>query len=132
MRLHLVICVGLVLLVLGCGGPPPAPPPLSAEGGLKELAEMYRYLDYSQLPPPKNVDQLFNEYAESLQTALPRIQSGEYEMVWGVGFSKVAPSSSGVLAFEKKAATEGGAVLLRDGTVKQMTAQEFAAARQRK
>jgi hypothetical protein len=118
-------------MLVGCGTPEPKPLVATGEDGLRELAELYKYLEYSKLPPPQRVEDLDN-YLDSLHSALPKIRSGEYEVLWGVGLAAAHPAAGGVLAFEKKAAAEGGAVLLRDGTVKQMTVGEFSAARQAK
>ena len=119
--------VGAVFLA-GCGRKPVAPTPASAADGLREIVEVYKYLDYSGQTPPRFVEELTG-FIDTLPNALPRIQSGEYELAWGVGLSSIPLASGGVLAFEKNVATEGGAVLLRDGTVRQMTPHEFAAAR---
>jgi hypothetical protein len=56
------------------------------------------------------------------------LRSGEIGCVWGTILSTAANASSAVLAYEKKAATEGGWVLMQDGKVKRMTASEFQAA----
>jgi hypothetical protein len=120
---------GCVLFVLwtGCTSEPPPPPPPSAEEGLKELVNVYRYIEYSKLPPPRKSED-FGDYWDSMPTASDRIKQGEYIVAWGVGRSTSPGAASQILVYEKKAPTEGGAVLLRDGTVKQMTAEEFNAA----
>ena len=53
------------------------------------------------------------------------ISGGQCVVVWGCG---IKSGSSAVLAYGKDAETKGGPVLLQDGTVKSMTAAEFAAA----
>jgi hypothetical protein len=63
-----------------------------------------------------------------MPNAFDRIQSGEFVIVWGVGLSKAPGTGNQVLAYEKKAPLEGGAVLLRNGTVKTMTSEEFSKA----
>ena len=45
--------------------------------------------------------------------------------VWGAEY---VAGSKKVAAYEKKATTEGGWVLLQDGTLQEMTASELAAA----
>lgn len=110
--------------LFGCGKSETQAPPVSGEAGLKELVRMYEFLAYEKRPMPRKVDDL-TEFFDTIPNALPRIQSGEYVLIWGVGLSK---SSNAVLAYEKKAPTEGGAVLLRNGVVKQMSADEFSKA----
>jgi hypothetical protein len=58
------------------------------------------------------------------------VQSGEVVVVWGARMAGEGDSgaSSDVIAYEKQVPAEGGWVLLQNGTVKQMTAAEFATA----
>ena len=91
------------------------------------MVGVYKYIEYSKLPLPRKPED-FSDFIDSMPTAFQRVKEGEYVVVWGVGRSAVPGTSGQVLAYEKKVPTEGGAVLLRDGTVKQMTAAEFNAA----
>ena len=125
---RLRIALALVVVTFSaCGQEPGPPPPPSAEDGLKEMVGVYRYIEYSKLPLPRKADD-FNDYVDTMPTALDRIKQGEYVVVWGVGRSAAPGMAAQVLAYEKKVPADGGAVLLRDGTVKQLTAAEFAAA----
>jgi hypothetical protein len=116
-----------VVVLIGCAAEPKPPPPPAAADALKELTAVYKYLDYSKAAPPRRLEDL-TQFIDTLPTAYYRLQSGEFQMVYGVGMSTSPANGSQVLAYERKAATEGGAVLLRDGTIKQMTAAEFSAA----
>ena len=120
-------CCVVVVLWAGCQSAPQAPPPPSAEEGLKELVGVYRYIEYSKFAVPRKVED-FNDYWDSMPTASDRIKQGEYIVAWGIGRSTAPGAANQILVYEKKAPTEGGAVLLRDGTIKQMTAEEFNAA----
>jgi hypothetical protein len=125
--LFLVLLTALLLLCSACERPATPPPPPSAEEGLKEMVGIYRYIEYSKLAVPRKPDD-FNDYVDSMPNALHRIKEGEYVVMWGVGRSTAPGAANQILAYEKKAPTEGGAVLLRDGTVKQMTPAEFNSA----
>lgn len=116
-----------MMLSVGCARTPQPPPPPSAEEGLKEMINVYRYIEYSKLPLPKKPED-FRDHWDSMQSSFDRVASGEYVVVWGVGRSTAPGTGEQILVYEKKAPTEGGAVLLRNGTVKQMTAAEFNAA----
>jgi hypothetical protein len=119
--------VAVCVFLVGCGTPAavPAPqPPPDAELGLKELGEVYKYRAAQKAPAPARAEDLM-ENAGAVDNALPLINEGHVVVVWRVAY---APTSTEVLAYEKDAATAGGKVLLRTGTVKQMTAAEFAAA----
>jgi hypothetical protein len=126
-RLWFVCTCVLLCAASACSERRPQEPPKTGEDALKELAELYHYLDYSKLAPPKRAEDL-SDYWDSLQTAFDRIQNGEIVLLYGVGRSATGAAAGQVLAYEKKAETEGGFVLLRDGTVKQMTSAEFQAA----
>jgi hypothetical protein len=93
------------------------------EQALKELGDLYRYLNYEKRSPPRKADDL-EEFEGSLPAAMPKVRDGDLVVVWNVGY---AASSNQVLAYEKDAPASGGKVLLRDGTVKTLSAAEFAA-----
>jgi hypothetical protein len=98
---------------------------VEAGEALRELAEVYKYLVTQKAPPPRKLEDLA-EYSGSLEGAMPLIRGGDIVVVWGLGHSS---GSSQVLAHERDAATSGGNVLLRNGTVKHMSADEFRAAK---
>ena len=116
------LALTVAILVSGCGERP-LPPPPSAGDGLKQLAEVYRYRDYMKMPVARSLADL-TEHWDAMADAYPRIESGEYVVHWGVG---ITTGASRVVAYEKQAPASGGAVLLGDGTVKQVTAAEFQA-----
>jgi hypothetical protein len=124
---HLLLLISLFSLVVACQGEPKPPPPPSAEQGLKEMVDIYKYIEYSKFPPPRKLEE-FDNYIDSMPNAYARIKTGDYVVAWGVGRSTSPGAGEQILVFEKKSPTDGGAVLLRDGTVKQVTAAEFAAA----
>jgi hypothetical protein len=70
-------------------------------------------------------------WIEAEQNGLPAQNSAElqnrgYVVHWGVKFKDVLGGTSNfIAAYPSDAATAGGAVLLMDGSVRQMTAQEF-------
>jgi len=120
-------CLTTVIFLIGCSSEPPPPSMPSAEEGLKEMAKVYQYIEYSKFPLPQKAED-FRDYWDSMQGSFDRVQQGEFIVAWGVGRSTVAGPGSQILAYEKKAPIDGGWVLLRNGTVKQMTAAEFTAA----
>lgn len=54
------------------------------------------------------------------------VASGEYVVLWKVPIS--AAGAGNVLAYPKEANTAGGSIVMQDGSVKQMTADEFKSA----
>jgi hypothetical protein len=129
MRLPKVYRLPLLALLVavalsGCRRGGDAPKANLGGSGLAEIGEVYKFLAYEKKPAPSKLEDL-RQYIDSLPTSWEKLEKGEYVVLWGVG---LAPGSQAVLAYEKDAPAQGGNVLLRDGTVKQMTAQEFQAA----
>jgi len=111
--------------LIGCTGGQVGPTrPASENNPLKEVGEVYLYRAKERKPPPRKLDDLI-EHEPALPNAWDKLQNGDIVVAWGVG---PAGGDKTILAYEKKAGTEGGEVLLRDGTVKTMTAAEFKAA----
>jgi hypothetical protein len=86
---------------------------------------VYKYRTAQRLPPPSRVEDLI-DHEPALANSWQPLQDGRIVVVWKVGYS---PGSNDLLAYEKDTPTAGGKVLLRNATVKQMTADEFRAAK---
>jgi len=114
-----------VLFALGCSQAPHSATAVSGESQLKELNAVYEYVEYSKMPAPRRKED-FAQHWDSMPNAFDRVQNGEIVVVWGIGRSTAPGTGQQILAYEKAAPTEGGAVLLRNGTVKTMTAEDFA------
>lgn len=126
MRLRALPLLVLAVFVPACGKSSPATPPTPDVGaGFSELAEVYKYRASQRLPPPAKVEDL-TEHEDALPNAIQPIREGQIVVAWRVGYSA---GSNGVLAYQKDAPTNGGKVLLRNGTVKDMSADEFRAAK---
>jgi hypothetical protein len=123
----LALSVTLTCVVAGCGKPEAqvAPPPDST-AALEQLGRFYKYLAYERQRPPAKPADLTAYPPESIPDAWPLIQSGDIVIVWGSGYSA---TSNQILAYEKAVETNGGKVLMQNGTVKEMTAETFKAAR---
>lgn len=72
------------------------------------------------------------KYEQGFPLGMNALRKGDIVVVWGVKMIVEEGGSQGgttdVIAYEKKTPTEGGSVLLHDGSVKTMTADEFKAA----
>jgi hypothetical protein len=67
-------------------------------------------------------------FESNYQEGYRAVKSGEIVVVWGVkmaGEGEAANAPANVIAYEKKAPTEGGYVLLQNGTIKKMSKEEF-------
>jgi len=111
--------------LLGCGESKPALP--TSQGKLEEVREMLKTVQADKAKPPAKPADL-GAVDPYLPTAGADLRSGEIVYVWGASLSSDPSGSSKVIAHEKKAPSEGGWVLMQDGKVKQMTADEFRSA----
>jgi hypothetical protein len=94
---------------------------------LTDVAGLLRdYTSEYKKAPAKLADVAKNQplYPRGFQA----IKVGNVVVVWGVRMPPQGEGGSGVIAYEKKVETEGGLVLLENGEVKQMTADEFKTA----
>lgn len=132
MSLKPIVALILALNAAGCTSSPGAgeavPPALI---DLQEVADLLRAAAGTGRTPTKLAD------LAATQSMYPRgfeaLKSGEIVVLWGAPIAGEGAASEGgapqaVLAHEKNAPAEGGYVLLQDGTVKPMTADEFKAA----
>jgi len=120
----LLLCI--LATIPACSGPAkPVAPVYNTADGLQELGQLYKYFAVAERRrPPAKLDELAaNEPA--LPNAWYLLRDGELIMYWGAGYSA---SSNQILCYEKKVPAEGGNVLLQNGTVKSLTADEFRAA----
>ena len=114
------------LVCTGCGGdkaPADASGAPTAKEGLLDLAALLKDVAELKKSPPSRQSDL-QQYDAVYLSATLAITRGEVVYVWGAGLS----GGTAVVAHEKEAPTAGGFVLLQDGTVKKLTAAEFAAA----
>lgn len=91
---------------------------------LEEVAQLVKqHVDDTRRPPRRLED--LSPYEPGLVIGYEGLKRGEVILFYGAGLSGDAKT---VLAYEKDVPADGGYVLMQDGTVKRMTAQEFAAA----
>jgi hypothetical protein len=120
-----LLVVALPVLAVGCrGNALPSGSPQARD--LKEIHEMYKHFVKSQQKPPHQLSDLAKKDYEGIYpTTVQALKQGKFLVVWDVQ----GTDSGTVLAYDKDAPTKGGAVLMADGTVREMTAEEFKAAK---
>src|SRR5262245_36994256 len=105
------------LPTLSCSKTAPEGDPEKAE--LNDFYDLYTtYLKQHQQPPKQLADLATPEYENISPGAVAAVRSGKYVVVWGVA----GKDSGTVLAYAKDAPTQGGLVLMADGTIKTMSA----------
>jgi hypothetical protein len=120
----LLLFLVLPVLAVGCGGgPPPTLAPQNAT--LAQIHQLYEhYIKNHQKAPSQMSDLAKPQYEGIYPVAVAALKQGKFVIVWGVN----SKDSGTVLAYEKDAPTKGGAVLMADGSVKDMTAEQLKAA----
>lgn len=129
--IRVVLMVGLVFAaVMGCSpsaNQAPASPEQSRESVLHELANLLRTAAGTQAKIPAKVSELA-PFSAGGPLAYDAVQKGDIIVLWGAslpGEGDAASAPEAIIAHEKVAPTEGGYVLLQNGQVKKVTAQEF-------
>lgn len=118
------LALALLVLAAGCGTRPAEQS--AQQKTLSELHEMYRHFIKSQQKAPKQMSDLAKRQYEGIYPmAVAALKQGKYVVVWGVN----GTDSGTVLAYEKDAPSKGGAVLMADGTVRDMTADQLKSAK---
>jgi hypothetical protein len=114
----------LSVLAVGCRGKTaPSGSPQAIE--LKQFHAMYQHFVKSEQKPPRQLSDLAKKQYEGIYpVAVRSLQQGKYVVVWNVQ----GKEAGAVLAYEKDAPTQGGAVLMADGTVRIWSADELKAA----
>ena len=115
-------------LAAGCSTPgsePRATEPGPADDLLEVAGLLRDYTAEFRKGPARLADVAKHEplYTRGYQA----VKSGAIVVVWGVPMVGEGAGTA-VIAYEKKPETEGRNVLLQDGTIKRMTAEEFKAA----
>lgn len=130
-RIVLASFAAAVLGLAGCGGgrPPASDGPGGTPTGKEGLTNLYHLLkgfeDQKKAPPARIAD------VEKVEPLYPGayIALVQKTIVYSWGAPLNAANGGTVLAHEKDVPTAGGWVLMQDGTVKKMTADEFKAAK---
>jgi hypothetical protein len=119
----------LLTLELGCGSRNQTgdPETMRKQSEMGEIYDSYRMFSKTNQRPPKQISELMQkQYQVAYSVGLTALKNGQYVAVWGVDV--YGKDGGTVLAYEKNADKEGGAVLMANGTIKQMTADELQAA----
>ena len=123
----------LALAAAGCGGDGNAAAVAAAEvRPVQDVGELYRmYLIDHKKPPRSPAD--FRPLQEANPEAFRAVSSGDVVVIWGVTLTGLdsergQDSPDEVLAYEKKVPDQGGTVLMKDRSIRRMTADEFKAA----
>jgi hypothetical protein len=117
----------ITAFLIGCGGGPAAGTksagPTAADG-LANLKSLFTQVAQGATTLPKSLAE-FTAVEPFFPVAGPFVLGGQIDCDWGAGLKSTADAATHRLAFEKRAADEGGWVLLQDGTIREVTADEF-------
>src|SRR5262245_58627721 len=121
------VAASLSLAALGCGGARSDP---EAAADLRVLGKGFHNFNEDKKRGPRDADE-FRPYIEAdSKTAYPGLKDGRYVFQWNVGLRDIMPGTDEhVLGYERDVPTKGGPVLFGDGAVKNLTADQFKAAK---
>jgi len=123
-----VVAPGFCLL-FGCSSQPTGETGPATPGTLTELHSLVHAAAGETMRAPAKLADL-NRHQSMFPRAYEAVKSGDVVVLWGTPLQGEgeAGKDAAVLAYEKSVPTAGGYVLMSAGTVKKMTADEFAAA----
>jgi hypothetical protein len=131
LRILSLAFAGATLAFLGCssgGGGGDADPQAREDLGKIGMA-YHNFNDAMRGRGPRNLEE-FKPYVEGgSKTAYDGLKEGRYVFIWNVRLLDMQPPHETVLGYEKDVPTRGGPVLFGDASVKNLTAEEFKAAR---
>jgi hypothetical protein len=119
-----VLLFSVAILLSGCGkkGGPMSDAELQ-KNELNDIYECYTEFIKNNKRPPQQLSEL-RKYEVMHGLAWRALSSGKFVGVYGVS----SKDSGTVLAYAKDATTQGGAVLMADGSIKNISAEEAQAA----
>ena len=124
------VAAAVLVVGVGCSTQKTAPEKLAgptAADGLGNLRDLFRQAAAGKATLPKSLAE-FTALEPFYPVAGPFVLSGDISCAWGAGLRGGAEAARRILAFETRAAKEGGWVMFQDGTIREVTAEEFAAA----
>ena len=117
-----VLCLTVVLVLAGGGRAADV-----TTNDLKQIGLAYHRLQRRHQQAPAKAEDLV-PYFENSKKLLDHLKSGRIVFLYNVRLVQIANmggTSNVVLAYVKDAPTKGGLVLMADGSVRKMTADEF-------
>ncbi|MDR3638291.1 MAG: hypothetical protein P4L84_31095 [Isosphaeraceae bacterium] len=121
------LIVVLAATIAGCGGGSAAAPRSVEQLSIEQVGLLFRAYKKGQHPPPKNLKELL-PLEQGYPAAVAALRQKEVVVFWGAGLADGSEAATTVLAYHKQVPETGGEVLMRDGTARTMTAEEFKAA----
>ena len=125
-----LVAVAVLVAGVGCSAQkagPEKPAGPTAADGLGNLRDLFRQAAAGKASLPKSLAE-FTAVEPFYPVAGPFVLAGDISCAWGAGIREGAEAAKRILAYETRAAKEGGWVMFQDGTIREVTAEEFAAA----
>jgi hypothetical protein len=126
--IRMALVVLLVLPLCGCGARQAARR-IQTQNDLRLIGlAFFQFDDANSGKAPSKAEDLKKFLGDSPEAA-KKLDSGELVFIYGANVKSMGTGAANtILGYEKDVPTKGGAVLMGDCTVKQMTVQEFGAA----
>jgi hypothetical protein len=122
------LLLGLGAMMLACGNVQQAANRAKKANQLKVIGIWYHNYHDANAKGPSGPQDL-QQFAAEDPAALQALQAGQFVIIWNVKISDVTKSGQSVadvvLGYDSVVPSSGGGVLFVDGSVKQLTAQDF-------
>lgn len=124
------MAVVAAMATLGCSGEratqsKPAGP--TAADGLANLRDLFEQAAAGKTTLPKSAAE-FAAVEPFYPVAGPFVLSGDVSCAWGAGLKQGPEAAARLLAWETDAGKDGGWAMFQDGTIREVTVDEFKAA----
>lgn len=113
-----------LVLASGCGGGSGGPVDEPLRLAMEDFGQFLKSIEGDGVKPPRKM-QDFIPLEPMAPIAAEYLQNGELVYFWGVGLNE---SGERIIAHQKGAETNGGWVLLENGKVQSLSAEDFSAA----
>lgn len=127
--IRLIALIGVGLLLTGCGGSQGGTLPGVPQGASEAIVQTRDMLLESAINVmPLTKQQDLTSFEAKFPTAAAAVKDKSIVIVWGQSFKEgITKESAKIIAYEAKAATDGGWVVKDDGELYQLSAADFAA-----
>ncbi len=120
-----LLALSLAAILPGCGSDPAKTAAVNYNlGTLEEVGDLYRSVAGGGKAAPKSIKDLARN-KDLFLSGYNAVDKGEIVVNWGVTPVPGETATDEILAYKSDVPTAGGPVLLKNGTIKTITAAEF-------
>ncbi len=124
----LALFLTVLLTAIGCGGKPPMGTEPTRNDTAEDVARMLKTFAEEKNRPPAGLGDLAGMDGPH-PLGYPAVARGEYVLFYKVPLATGPEAAKTVLGYHKDAPTQGGLVIMQDGSLQTLSTAEFQSAR---